>query len=62
VLSSGAEDIKCPFQFWEKYENMFPPIGLYARQILGIFKSQIEMKRMFSLVGVLISLKKCHPQ
>lgn len=45
-----------------KYENMFPAIGLYAKQIVGIFRSQIEMKRIFSLVGILISLKKCHPQ
>jgi hypothetical protein len=54
-----VKDIKCPFQWWEKNEYMFPPIGFYARQILGIFRSQIEMKRIFSLVGILTSFKRC---
>jgi hypothetical protein len=56
-----VKDIKCIFQWWEKYENMFPPIGLYVRQILGIFRSQIEMKRIYSLVGILTSCKRFHP-
>ncbi len=38
----NVKDIKCPFQWWEKYENMFPLIGLDAGQILGIFKSQLR--------------------
>jgi hypothetical protein len=43
----------------EKNENMFPTIGFYAKQILGIVESQIEIKRIFSLVGIFISLRRC---
>ncbi len=36
-----VKDIKCPFQWWEKHENMICIVGFYARQILGIVRSQI---------------------
>jgi len=52
-----VKDIKCPLV--ENHESMFLIIGFYAKQILGIFGSQIEIERIFSLVGILISLKKC---
>jgi hypothetical protein len=26
-----VKDIKCPFLWWEKHENMFPTIGFYAK-------------------------------
>jgi hypothetical protein len=35
-----VKNIKC--QWREKYENMFPIIGFYAKQILRIVGSQIE--------------------
>jgi hypothetical protein len=25
-----VKDIKCPFQWWEKHEKMFPTIGFYV--------------------------------
>jgi hypothetical protein len=28
-----VKDIKCPLQWWEKHENMFPTVGFCARQI-----------------------------
>ncbi len=55
-----VKEIKCPFQWWEKHEAMFPTIGFLVHQILGIVGSQIETKRIFSLVGFFTSLKRCH--
>jgi hypothetical protein len=37
-------------------------IGFLAKQILGIPRSQIEIERGFSLVGVLTTLKRCRLQ
>ncbi len=42
--------IKCPLQWWEKHESMFPTIGFLVHQI--------ETKRIFSLVGILINLRR----
>jgi hypothetical protein len=36
--------------------------GFCARQILRIIQFQIETKRIFSLVGIFISLRRCHFQ
>jgi len=55
-----VKNIKCPFQRWETHENKFLTFGLCVRQILGILGSQIEMQRIFSLIGILTSLKRCH--
>jgi hypothetical protein len=41
---------------------MYPIIGFCAKQVLGIVGSQIETKKKNSLVGILISLKRCHLQ
>ncbi len=38
---------------------MFLAVGFCAKQILGIVGSQIETKRMFSLTGILTSIKRC---
>jgi hypothetical protein len=38
---------------------MFPTIGFCARQILTIVGFQIETKRIFSLVGILTSFRRC---
>jgi hypothetical protein len=58
----NVKDIKCPFQWWQKHEAMFFTIGFLAQQILEIVGSQIETKRIFSLVGILVNLRKCHLQ
>ncbi len=58
----NVKDIKCPLQLWEKHHNMFPTIGFCARQILEIVGSQIETKRIFSLVGILSTFRRCHLQ
>jgi hypothetical protein len=41
---------------------MFHTIGFCARQILGMVGFQIEIEKIFSLVGTLISLRRCHLQ
>jgi hypothetical protein len=43
-----------------KNENMFPTIGLCDKSILGIVGSQIEIERIFSLVGIFINLRRCN--
>jgi hypothetical protein len=57
-----GKDIKSPLLWWEKHHSRFPIVGLLARQILGIVGSQIERKHIFSLVGILTNLKRCHLQ
>jgi hypothetical protein len=52
------KEIKSPFQWWGKYEAMFPTI--FGPQILGTKGSQIEIERIVSLVGILANLKRCH--
>ncbi len=42
-----VKNIKCPLQWWKKHENMFPTVGLCARQILRIVGFQIETKIIF---------------
>ncbi len=53
------KDIKCPLQWWGKHEAMFLTIDFLAYQILSISGSQIETKRIFSLVGIYINLRRC---
>jgi hypothetical protein len=37
-----VKEIKCPLQWWQKHESMFPTMGFLARQILSIVGSHIE--------------------
>jgi hypothetical protein len=37
---------------WQCHENQFPNVGFLAKQILGILRSQIETKNVFSLINV----------
>jgi hypothetical protein len=43
----------------EKQENIFFTFGVCVKQILGIMKSHIEIKKVFSLAQILISPRKC---
>jgi hypothetical protein len=47
-----SKKIKCLFQWWAKHEALFPTIGFLVCQILGICRSQIETKRIFSLARI----------
>jgi hypothetical protein len=53
------KDIKCLLQWWGKHEAMFFIVGFLPCQILSIVGSQIETKRIFSLVGILTNLRRC---
>jgi hypothetical protein len=53
-----AKNIKCPLQWWEKHENMFPTIGFYDKQFLKIVGSQIEIEINFLLIQILIILRR----
>jgi hypothetical protein len=53
------KDIKCLLQWWGKHEVMFPIVDFLAYEILSIIRSQIEIERIFSLVGILTNLKRC---
>jgi hypothetical protein len=53
------KDIKCPLQWWGKHEAMSPIVCFLAHQILGIVRSPIETKRIFSLVGIFTNLRRC---
>ncbi len=57
-----VKNIKCHFQWRQKHKTMFLIIGFLNHQILWIIESQIEMKRFFSLVGMLTILTRCHLQ
>jgi hypothetical protein len=55
-----AKKIKCPLEYWwRKHESMFPTIGFLTREILRIVGFQIEIKRIVSLVGIFINLRRC---
>jgi hypothetical protein len=42
---------------------MFPTVDFYAKQILGLLKSQIEIKKIiFSLIGILVNFRRHHLQ
>ncbi len=54
-----VKNIKCPLQWWEKHESMFPIVGLCANQILGIVGFQIETKKNISLARIFTSFRRC---
>jgi hypothetical protein len=58
----NVKEIKCPLQWWEKYETMFPIVRFFACQILEFVHFQIEIKRIFSLTKILTNLRRCHLQ
>jgi hypothetical protein len=51
-----------PFSWWKTHEGQFSSVGILAKQVIGIPRSQIETKIMFDLVGVLTSSRHCHLQ
>ncbi len=45
--------------WWCINEGWFPNMGFLVKQFFGILGSQIEIKCVFSLVGVLIAFRCC---
>jgi hypothetical protein len=54
-----AKNVKCFFQCWEKHESMFSIVVFIAHKILSIVGSQIEFEKIFSLVGILLNIRRC---
>jgi len=52
-----VKDIKCPLEWWQKHEAMFPIVRFLAQHILGIVGSEIEM--IFYLAEILTNLRRC---
>ena len=48
-----------PLTWWKLNASRFPSVAFLARQILAIPGSQIETERIFSIAGVLTSLRRC---
>jgi len=57
-----VKDIKYLLWRWQKHEVMFPTVGFLALQFFCVVGSQIEPERIFSLVGILTNLRRCHLQ
>ncbi len=51
-----------PLAWWHNHESQFPNIGLFAKQILGIPRSQIGIECVFNISSVLTMLKCCKLQ
>jgi hypothetical protein len=49
-----------PLPRWKTHDGQFLNVGFLAKQVLWIQRSQIETKKIFSLVDVLIILRRCH--
>jgi hypothetical protein len=45
--------------WWQIEEQKFPTLVALARQILGISISQIEIEKIFSIVGIFTTLRRC---
>ena len=45
-----------PLEWWRVNEIVFPNLGFLVRQYLGILDSQIEIERIFSVVGILSTI------
>jgi hypothetical protein len=60
-LSIPSTTCENPFIWWHNHKGQFLDVTLLAKQILGILRSQIEIKRLFNLVGVFDNLRvKAH--
>ena len=56
IVHPEAEE---PLTWWKLNASRFPSVSFLARQILAIPGSQIETERIFSIAGVLTSLRHC---
>jgi hypothetical protein len=56
IVHPKAEE---PLAWWKLNASRFPSVSFLARQILAIPGSQIETERIFSIAGVLTSLRRC---
>ena len=59
VAPAACED---PLAWWQDLKNQFPYCAFLAKQILGIPGSRFETEQIFSIAGVLTSLRRCRLQ
>ncbi len=57
-----SKEFKCLLQWWAKHEAMFHVVSFLVRQILRIARSQIEIQKIFPLIGIHTNLKRCRLQ
>lgn len=48
----------CPLKWWKEHHRQFPHVSKLARIILSIVPSQIENERIFSIAGVITTVKR----
>jgi hypothetical protein len=58
-LQLEAKSCEDPLKWWKVHEAQLPIVRYLVHQILGIVGSQIEVKRIFSIVGIMTRLRKC---
>jgi hypothetical protein len=51
-----------PFVGWKTHEGQFLNVGFFAKQVFGILGFQIEIEKMFNLIGVLRTLEPSYLQ
>jgi hypothetical protein len=52
------EECKDPLAWWRAHEVHYSYVGFVARQILDIVGSQIEVERVFNIVGICTNLRR----
>jgi hypothetical protein len=50
-------EIENPF-IWAKHVVQFPHVSFLVHQVLGIVGSQMEIKQIFNVVGVITNLRR----
>ena len=58
-LQIPVEEAASPLAWWKTNATRFPTLAYLARKFLGIPGSQIETERIFSVAGILTSLRRC---
>ena len=48
-----------PLEFWKIYENQFPSLAALAKKLFVIANSQAAIERIFSIAGILLTMKRC---
>ena len=52
-------NVACPLLWWKEHESRYQTVAFVARHFLGIPCNQIECERIFSIAGILTSLRRC---
>jgi len=58
-LKVEPKDCENPLHWWEPQESQYSMIGIFVQQNFNIVGSQIEMKRVLTIAGLITSLRQC---